>query len=94
MEDLLKLLKGNLHIFHDTEDDILRHIISSSIKDIESVGGDMSVFEEETKELVVERSRYVYNDSLEFFYDNFREQLLNLSFRTYTHNLKKGDNVD
>ena len=88
MDELLTEFKERMHIFHDMEDNNLKRILDASVIDIESRGGSMLNAKEQTTELVLERSRYVYNDSLEFFYDNFREQLMNLSFEMY---LPEGD---
>lgn len=80
---LLTEFKERMHIFHSSEDANLLRILDASVKDINSLGGDMVKEPERTIELVLERSRYVYNDSLEFFNDNFREQLMNLSLDCY-----------
>lgn len=83
MGELLSEFKKRMHIFHDSEDNNILRILEASVSDIESLGGSMEKEPERTMELVIERSRYVYNDSLEFFYDNFRESIMNLSFTNY-----------
>ncbi|KRK11838.1 hypothetical protein FD51_GL000821 [Lacticaseibacillus zeae DSM 20178 = KCTC 3804] len=35
------------------------------------------------KELVIERTRYVYNDQVEFFEDNFLSTIIGLSLQAY-----------
>lgn len=83
MVELLEEFKGRMHISHNVEDNNLTRILIASLADIEMLGGNMVKAKEQTTELVLERARYVYNGSLEFFYDNFRESLLNLSFNCY-----------
>ena len=64
----------------DDEDDNLTRILSASIEDLIEKCGLYDVHKSERfKELVFERSRYVYNDALEYFDDNFQTQLINLS---------------
>lgn len=83
MGDLLNEFKVRMHIFHDSEDNNILRILESSQRDIEGLCGNVEKEPIRTMELVLERSRYAYNDSLEFFYDNFRESLMNLSFDCY-----------
>lgn len=66
----------------DGENTNLTRILKASIEDLTDKCGDYDVHESERfKELVFERSRYVYNDALEFFDNNFLAQIttLNLS---------------
>ncbi|MFC0232748.1 head-tail connector protein [Vagococcus entomophilus] len=88
MVDLLADLKKRMHIFHNSEDDNLQRILNESqayVKD--KTGFDES--NERAKTLVLERARYAYNDSLEFFEDNFLGELLGLSITQL-----KGDSED
>ncbi|WP_048827964.1 hypothetical protein [Bacillus sp. B-jedd] len=63
----------------DDEDDNLQRILSASVKSLTRVCGDYDINEdEEFKELVFERSRYVYNDALEFFETNFLTRINSL----------------
>ncbi|WP_284037914.1 hypothetical protein [Neobacillus sp. 114] len=63
----------------DHEDENLRRILSASVAALTRMCGDYDIDDdEEFKELVFERSRYVYNDSLEYFNDNFLSQINNL----------------
>lgn len=71
--------KKRMKIFHDSEDDNLQRILDTSEKDVLSLVGEEAKNDLRTIELIYERSRYVYYDSLEFFYDNFQEQILNIS---------------
>lgn len=72
-------LKQRLKIFHDSEDVYLERILKASEADVLSLVGKEAKNDLRTIELIYERSRYVYNGSLEFFYDNFQEQILNIS---------------
>lgn len=79
----LSAFKKRMKIFHDSEDENLMRILKTSQVDVLSLVGDDAIDDERTIELIYERSRYVYYDSLEFFYDNFQEQILNLSLQYY-----------
>ncbi|MGD7021776.1 phage head-tail connector protein [Rossellomorea vietnamensis] len=81
--DLLQDFKDRMHITHSSEDDNLKRLLSFSIVAIRSNCGSYEV-EGETdidiraRELVLERTRYVYNDALEYFEDNFLSELNSL----------------
>ena len=77
----LNRFKQRMKIFHKSEDDILRQILETSKQDVLALVGKAARDDARTIELIYERSRYVYYDSLEFFYDNFQEQILNLSLQ-------------
>jgi len=62
------------------EDENLKRILSTSNEALLRVCGDYDLNNnEEFKELVFERSRYVYNDALEYFDKNFLSQINSLS---------------
>ncbi|WP_421924835.1 hypothetical protein [Lysinibacillus capsici] len=64
----------------DDEDDNLTRILKASNDDLQRICGDYDINTHEVfKELVFERSRYVYNDALEYFHSNFLTQLNNLN---------------
>lgn len=64
----------------DDEDDNLTRILKASVEDLQAICGDYDInTSERFKELVFERSRYAYNDVLEYFSDNFLTQIVNLS---------------
>lgn len=64
----------------DDEDDNLKRILKASHADLQRICGDYDINTHEVfKELVFERSRYVYNDALEYFHNNFLTQINNLS---------------
>ncbi|WP_411736411.1 hypothetical protein [Paenibacillus sp. M2] len=63
----------------DEEDGNLLRILKASNDDLVRVCGDYDIQTHEVfKELVFERSRYVYNDALEYFNINFLTQINNL----------------
>lgn len=81
--DLLEEFKERMHISHSSEDDNLKRLLSFSISAINSSCGVFNINgEKETdqraKELVFERTRYAYNDALEYFDDNFLSQITSL----------------
>ncbi|EOV9525579.1 hypothetical protein ACN5TA_000470 [Bacillus cytotoxicus] len=76
--EILEEFKERMHL-GDDEDDNLRRILSASHKSLLRVCGDYDLnTDEEFKELVFERSRYVYNDALEYFDKNFLSQINSL----------------
>lgn len=76
-----------MHISHSSEDDSLKEILEESKLYIKSKTG-LDETDKRAKALIFSRARYVYNDSLEFFEDNFLSEILGLSFEQY-----KGDDT-
>ncbi|MFP3415188.1 hypothetical protein SB773_27105 [Bacillus sp. SIMBA_074] len=69
--EILQQFKDRMRL-GDDEDDNLRRILFASNKALIKDCGSYDINEDETfKELVFERSRYVYNDALEYFTENF-----------------------
>ncbi|MGE7766663.1 phage gp6-like head-tail connector protein [Peribacillus sp. NPDC096540] len=71
-----------MHITHN-EDSNLKQLLSFSITKIKSSCGEFDIYGEKDidlmgKELVFERTRYAYNDALEYFDDNFLSQITSL----------------
>ena len=82
-----------MHITHN-EDENLKRLLSSSYAAIKRNCGDFDINSSETgKELVFERTRYVYNDALEFFQDNFVSEIQSFAF-SLLPDLEEGDSVD
>lgn len=74
--ELLADFKSRMRIFHDTEDDNLEWLLESSYRVIQARCGAFDITESvEGKELVFERARYAYHDSVEYFEENFLTQL-------------------
>ncbi|MCP1124566.1 hypothetical protein NKR74_14845 [Bacillus sp. 3103sda1] len=64
----------------DDEDENLKRILSASNQKLIKVCGAYDINTDEVfKELVFERSRYVYNDALEYFDRNFLSNINSLS---------------
>ncbi|MBK5446063.1 phage gp6-like head-tail connector protein [Peribacillus sp. TH24] len=83
-DELLARFKKRLKISHSIEDETLKDILSTSVEDIKAKCGYFTVeSNERARELVFERSRYVYNDALEFFNDNFASQITSLALELY-----------
>lgn len=87
-EALLQLFKQRMRIGYDTDDENLKAILESSVSAVKNLVGSDDLTDPAIRELVIERSRYAYNDSLEFFYDNFINDLGTASLA----NLKKAVN--
>lgn len=85
---LLEDFKKRMKIFHSAEDDNLARIVEASRLAIVRETGNGDDSDPAIRELILERSRYVYNDALEFFDDNFRGEI----YKAYVDNaLKAGD---
>jgi len=83
-EELLQTFKERMHIFHDGEDDNLKKLLSFSISFVEEKCGKFNTdgetnIDKQATELVIERTRYAYNDALEYFEDNFLSEIISLS---------------
>ncbi|HFJ9493192.1 TPA: hypothetical protein ACGW7D_005689 [Bacillus cereus] len=78
LNGILQQFKDRMHL-GDDEDDNLKRILSTSNKALLRVCGNYDLNkDEEFKELVFERSRYIYNDALEYFDKNFLSQINSL----------------
>lgn len=78
-DEILQDFKERMRL-GDEEDHNLRRILFTSNKALLRVCGDYEITnDEEFKELVFERSRYVYNDALEYFDKNFLSHINSLS---------------
>jgi len=76
--EILIEFKERMHL-GDEEDSNLFRILSASNAELKRICGEYDVVADETfKELVFERSRYVYNDALEYFNTNFLSQINSL----------------
>lgn len=74
-----------MHISHSSEDASLEDILQEASEYITSKTG-LTEENGRAKTLMFARARYAYNDSLEYFEENFLSEVLGLSFEQY-----KGD---
>ncbi|SEQ23524.1 hypothetical protein SAMN05216232_1986 [Virgibacillus subterraneus] len=75
--------KSRMHISHSGEDDNLKRLLSFSVSAIVSSCGQFDISgttetDNRAKELVFERTRYAYNDAVEYFEDNFLSEITSL----------------
>lgn len=78
-EGILKEFKSRMKISHSTEDANLKQLLYASLVALNHACGPFDFENVMGKELVFERARYAYNDSLEFFSDHFLTETINLS---------------
>ena len=79
--ELLKEFKDRMHFSHSSEDDNLSRLLSFSITAIKGMIGDrvnvddLTAVNQMARELVIERTRYAYNEALEYFIENFSRDI-------------------
>lgn len=79
----------------DYEDDNLKRILEACEQDLLYKCGDYDIETEYVfRELVFERARYVYNDSLEFFQANFQSQINALGMEKALSAIQVDENGD
>ncbi len=79
-EIFIKEYKARFRIFHSSEDEDIGKQLDDSFEDIKSLIGNFSPNDyRKGKELVFERVRYLRNESLEYFYDNFQTVIMDAS---------------
>nr|DAJ27062.1 MAG TPA: Head Tail Connector Protein [Caudoviricetes sp.] len=83
LHPLLEYFKERMRIFHNGEDKNLSRMLESSESAILSLVGSKDSADPRVRELILERARYVYNDQVEFFYQNFQGDLMALSLENY-----------
>lgn len=72
--------KDRFRIFHSSEDEGIGKQLESGFTDIKSIIGEFDPTKyEKGKELVYERTRYLRNEALEYFYDNFQVMIMDAS---------------
>lgn len=81
--ELVKKFKNRIHIFHSIQDADFDEWITASIQAIQDRTGFTKTDDPRFVELVIERCRYRYNDSLEYFDQNYQGDLLSLSLSNY-----------
>lgn len=91
---ILEDFKERMHLGND-EDENLRRILSASVVALKKSCGDFDLEKDEDfRELVFERSRYVYNDALEYFSQNFITEINNLSIGKALEEIVLEDDTD
>ncbi|PGL87866.1 hypothetical protein CN931_01395 [Bacillus sp. AFS054943] len=86
--EILQQFKDRMRL-GDEEDDNLRRILFASNQALVKVCGNYDLNTDEVfKELIFERARYVYNDALEYFNQNFLSQVNSLSIEKALEEIK------
>ncbi|WKT75582.1 hypothetical protein [Lysinibacillus fusiformis] len=75
--EIVAQFRGRMHL-DEFEDNNIQSILEASYEDLRAICGDYDLTNNRFKELIFERSRYVYNDALEYFHKNFLTQINNL----------------
>ena len=80
MNTFLNEFKSRMRIFHESEDyDIIQQLEDSKAAIIALIGEFNPAEFAQGKELIFERTRYVRNEALEYFNDNFQSLILDAS---------------
>lgn len=92
--EVLSEFKERMHL-GDDEDENLGRILSASVVALQKVCGSYDInIDEDFKELVFERSRYAYNDALEYFDTNFLTIINNLNLNKALEEIVLEDDAD
>lgn len=83
IESLLTEFKSRMSIYHSSEDAELKNMLQASYDAVNRMTGVSDITNGQFKELVIERTRYVYNDQVEFFEDSFLSTIIGLSLQAY-----------
>ncbi|MEK4169367.1 hypothetical protein NST64_08485 [Staphylococcus sp. FSL W8-1268] len=86
--DHVEEFKNRNRIFYDIEDDRIESDLKMSYEDIKSKCGDFDMNNAIGRELVYERTRYVFNDKLEEFHNNFLPNIVQFQIE----NMEVSDN--
>jgi hypothetical protein len=79
--EIIEEFKERMRITHSAEDSNLERLLSFSYVRIKEMCGEFDIAINKTgKELVFERTRYAYNDAIEFFNDNFLSEINSFAF--------------
>ncbi|MGM2415610.1 hypothetical protein ACS2MN_19455 [Bacillus cereus group sp. BceL062] len=88
--EILQQFKDRMRL-GDDEDDNLRRILFASNEALIKDCGSYDINTDETfKELVFERSRYAYNDALEYFAENFLTEINSFGIQKALEEIKLG----
>lgn len=83
VKSLLTDFKSRMSIYHSSEDAELQNMLQASYDAVNRMTGVSDITNNQFKELVIERTRYVYNDQAEFFEDNFLSTIIGLNLQAY-----------
>ncbi|RIL71522.1 phage head-tail adapter protein [Staphylococcus devriesei] len=87
-DDILIEFKEYTKISHDMENEHLERLLAMSYSNLATRFGDFDLNSDlNGKNLVFARARYDYEDLLEFFNDNYQDDLLHFGF----YNMKERD---
>lgn len=80
---MLQEVKEYLKITWDNEDAYLQNIISRGKEYLQDLTGTQLDFEGEgqSKSLLLDYCRYYYNNAIEYFEENFKQELLRLQLK-------------
>ncbi|MFS8189486.1 phage gp6-like head-tail connector protein [Rossellomorea marisflavi] len=74
--EILEEFKERMHFTHNSEDSNLKRLLSFSYTRIQNSCGPFDIsLNQSGKEIVFERTRYAYNDAVEYFEDNFISEI-------------------
>jgi len=76
--EILSEFKERMKLGEEDDWNLMRILKASTEDLVDKCGGYDLHTSERFKELVFERSRYAYNDAIEYFNDNFLSQILTL----------------
>lgn len=80
MDKYVKEYKEEFRISHSTDDDTIERKLKESHQYLQGIIGKFEIDDFlQGKELVFSRVRYALNDSLEFFKDNFQQEIIDAS---------------
>ncbi|WEZ09575.1 phage gp6-like head-tail connector protein [Priestia flexa] len=78
-DELLQEFKDMMHFTHNSEDSNLHRLLSFSIDAIKRRCGKFDIdVNLGARELVLQRTRYAYNDAVEYFDKNFSSEIINV----------------
>lgn len=78
-KEIVEEFKRRLRITHSSEDEMITSLLNQSYTDIQYKCGHFNLDENiRGKELVIERTRYLYHDAVEYFEDRFVNQIHSL----------------
>lgn len=80
-DEVLEEFKERMKITSNSEDKNLQRMLASSFNRITELCGDFDLERESSgKDLVFERTRFMYNDALEYFEDSFLSLIQSFAF--------------